>query len=238
MTTSKTRAPRAQATSTAGRAVLLSEAQTEKELAEKRFFDANARVALALAKQEEISLRIRERAEKEVLSRDEYNNVYVFDQDVDDESVKDCVQTLTGWVRKNKDAAIEIQINTNGGDIVSGFALVDFIRDIRRRGIDVTIVVYGQAASMGAVILQAADTRVMGENSLLLLHEGSMLAAGDWGRIEDNVKLFGLLQTRILSLLSGRSNMTAQQIKNKWKRTDWWITAGEALEHGFVDEVR
>lgn len=216
----------------------LDEAIIDKTNAERDFFLANARVAKALARQEEVALRVRERAESEVMSRDEYHNIFLFDQDVDDQSVKDCMQTLTNWARKDPDCEIEIQLNTSGGSIFAGFTLIDFIRELRSRGHQITIVVYGHAASMGAVILQAADHRVMGENAFLLLHEGSMFAGGDAGQIEDEVKLFKKLQGRILGLLTERATIDQKKIQSSWKRTDWWLESSEALQLGLVDEVR
>jgi ATP-dependent Clp protease protease subunit len=213
-------------------------AEIERLLAERDFFTSNARVAKALAEQEEIALRVRQRAEIELLTRNDFHNVYVFDDDVDAQSVNQCVQTITGWVRQEPGCDIEIQLNTSGGSIFAGFALIDFIRDLRNRGHKVTAVVYGYAASMGAVILQAADHRVIGENAFLLIHEGSLFTAGDWGKVQDEMELFKKLQKKILTLLVTRSKLGETKIKNSWKRQDWWLTAEESLAAGFVDEVR
>lgn len=216
-------------------------AEIERLEAERDFFRANAQVSRALAEQEEIALRVRSRAEKEVLARNEYHNVYVFDHDVDDSSVRECMQTITRWVRNDPVDSrrdIEIQINTHGGSIFAGFALIDFIRSLSKRGHRVTAVVWGMAASMGAVILQAADVRVMGENAFLLLHEGSMFAGGDYGHVEDEFILMQKLQERIVELLTERGDISKATIKRNWRRKDWWMTASEALKHGLVDEIR
>jgi ATP-dependent Clp protease protease subunit len=219
-------------------ATRLREAEIEKIEAERDFHRANAEVAHVLAAQEGIALRVRERAEAKVLSQDEFHKVYVFDDDVDDDSVKQCVETLTGWSRSDGQCDIEIQLNTGGGSIFAGFALIDFIRDLRRRGHKVTTVVYGHAASMGAVILQAADKRIIGQNAFLLIHEGSMFSGGDFAQLEDDMKLYSKLHGRILELLAERSTIDKKAIQRGWKRRDWWMDAAEALEHGFVDQVR
>lgn len=213
------------------------EAEKERLDAEKTFFLANAEVANVLARQEAVALRVRERTEEEILSRNEYNHVYVFDNDVEDDSVRECVQTLTSWARQDSSCRIEIHLNTTGGSIFAGFTLIDFIRDLRARGHKIDITVFGHAASMGAVILQAADHRVIGQNAFLLIHEGSMFTGGDAGQIEDEVKLFRKLQARMLAILTERSTK-GNKIKTGWRRTDWWLTAEEALELELVDEVR
>ena len=217
------------------------QAEIDKLDAERDFHVANARVADTLREQEEIALRVRLRAEKDILARNDHHNVYVFDHDVDEESVKLCIQTITGWARNSGPDGpcdIEIQLNTSGGSIFAGFALIDFLRDLRRNGHKVTAVVLGHAASMGAVMLQAADVRIMGANAFLLLHEGSMFSGGDFGRLEDDMKLYSKLHGRILALLSERATIDVKTIKAGWKRTDWWLTSDEALVRGFIDEVR
>lgn len=219
-----------------------TQAEIERIEAERDFFKANSAVAHALAEQEGIALRVRRRAEKDVLARNEYHNVYVFDKDVDDHSVKECIQTITKWVREDaregQRREIEIQLNTNGGSIFAGFALIDFIRDLSNRGHRITICVWGVAASMGAVILQAADVRAMGENAFLLIHEGSMFAGGDFGHVEDEYNLMTKLHDRILELLIAKADITRPTIKKNWRRKDWWLSSQEALKHGLVDEVR
>lgn len=230
--------------------VALKVAQAEEALskaaqavAERAFFEAHAKAAEASAEEQQIQLRAKRRIESIVLAQDELNHVYVFDDAVDELSVKKCVQTLTTWSRQDvtehgTPRPIEVQINSPGGDIFSGLALVDFIKDLRRRGHEVTAVCYGMAASMGGVILQAAEHRVMGENAFLLLHEGSLLAFGDFAHVEDEVALMKKLHERILALFAERSNLSRREIERKWKRKDWWLNADEAVKLGFVDEVR
>jgi ATP-dependent protease ClpP protease subunit len=97
---------------------------------------------------------------------------------------------------------------------------------------------YGMAASMGGVILQVGTTRAMGSNALMLLHEGSMGAIGDFGKVEDRVALMKLMHQRILALFVERSNVSKRFITSKSHRTDWYLTADECLKHSFVDTIR
>jgi ATP-dependent protease ClpP protease subunit len=214
-----------------------TKAEIEMIQAQRDFHLANARVADVLEAQERISLRLRQRTEAKELARDEFHKVYIFDENVTDDSVKDCIRQLTTWSRQDPGCDIEIQVNTSGGSIFAGFALVDFIRGLRNSGHEVTAVVYGMAASMGGVLLQAADKRIMGENAFMLIHEGSMFTGGDFGNLEDDMKLYGKLHDRILSLLTSRSKVSPADVKKAWKRTNWWLDAAECLDRGFIDEV-
>ena len=74
------------------------------------------------------------------------------------------LETRTG---KNPD--INIIMNNPGGDWYHGMAIYDAIRYSRCPS---TIRVFGHAMSMGSVILQAADNRVMMPNSRFMIHYG------------------------------------------------------------------
>lgn len=217
---------------------LLNRQLAQKAAAETRFFNAHAQAAEAGALEAEIGLRAKQRVEEVVLAQNELHHVYVFDEVVNSKSVKSCIKQLTTWQRQGV-RDIELQINSPGGSIFDGFALIDFIRGLQDSdGVAVTAVTYGMAASMGGVILQAASHRVQGANSFLLLHEGALLAAGDFGHVEDEYKLMKKLHERILDLFVSRAKVSKRYIEGNWKRKDWWLSADESLKCGFVDEVR
>ena len=213
-------------------------AAAERELAQRDYYAAQQRHEVACAVLAEYDVAAAARKERNELAKNEHYKVYVFDKEVSESSVKACISQLVLWSRQDPECAIEIQINSPGGSIFDGFALIDFIRDLRDKGHHVTIVVFGMAASMAGVILQAADTRVMGANALMLIHEGALGAMGDFGKVEDRVALMKLMHDRILDLFAERSNVNKAFIRKHWLRTDWWLTASDSLKHGFVDEIR
>ena len=187
------------------------------------------------------SQEVAEKRDEELL-KNHRHNVYVFDKSVSDSTVKDAIKEITSWTRAGEDLDIELQINSPGGDIFAGFAFVDFLAEVRRNH-NVTTVAYGMAASMGGVLLQAGTKRIMGKNAMLLLHEGSLGAIGDYDSVKDRVKLMELLHDNILRIFASRARpinkkTTERWIKARWSRKDWWLTANDCLELGFCDEVR
>lgn len=64
---------------------------------------------------------------------------------------------------------INIIMNTPGGDHCHGMAIYDTLKNAKSH---CTIKVYGQAMSMGSIILQAADHRIMMPNSRFMIHYG------------------------------------------------------------------
>lgn len=172
------------------------------------------------------------------LNDDDHQRVYRFLESVTSSSVKDAISTLVRWSRTDPGCPITIIFDSPGGSIIDGFHLFDVIIELRRKGHEITTVAQGMAASMAGVLLQAGDIRVMSEQAALLIHEASFGAMGSYGKVEDQVEFVKKLQKRILKIFANRSNMSEEEIENKWHRKDWWMLADEALELGFCDEVR
>lgn len=218
-------------------------AEAKSALAEAKLHTEQARKEKAEADQAEILLRSKQRAEADELAKNQHHKVYVFDQTVHEESVKACIAQLQTWDRQDPACGIEIQLNSPGGNIMDGFALIDFIDGLRKKGHSIDIVALGMAASMAGVILQSGDRRIMGRNAMLLLHEASFGAIGSFGNVEDHVSLVKMMHDHILNIFAERASKinpktTKRFIEKNWSRKDWWMDASKALELGFVDEVR
>lgn len=71
---------------------------------------------------------------------------------------------------------ISIVMNNIGGEEFDGLAIYDAIQ---LSPAEITIKVFGSAMSMGAVILQAADKRLMSKHSKLMIHYGTACISGE-----------------------------------------------------------
>lgn len=78
--------------------------------------------------------------------------------------------------RMNQDP-ITVILNTTGGDLWQGMAIYDAIRAAKSNHI--TIKVLGNAASMGSIILQAADDRVLAPHAHVMFHLGTPEPSGN-----------------------------------------------------------
>lgn len=98
--------------------------------------------------------------------------------------------TLTGEIDQNQyekviknlkvldstEGAIDLIINSEGGDLEMGFAIYDAIKACKN---PVIATVYGAASSAASLILQAADERIMSANAYLMIHLGYELTEGN-----------------------------------------------------------
>ena len=81
------------------------------------------------------------------------------------------------------DKEIRVLINTPGGDVTQGLAIYDAIRECNSRVITHAV---GPCWSMGAVILQAGDYRLMSQNATIMIHVGTAEFGEDhWQNIDN-----------------------------------------------------
>jgi ATP-dependent Clp protease protease subunit len=135
---------------------------------------------------------------------------------------------------------ITLYINSAGGNVTDGLALHDSIRQIVRRGIEVTIVVQGMAYSMGSVVLQAASEgrRLALPHSWIMIHEPAKWAG--WqstSAAAQHLNRLKQMQGQIYEILARRSGRPLQKIIRDTKRTDLYLDAKRALEYGLIDAV-
>jgi ATP-dependent Clp protease protease subunit len=185
----------------------------------------------------EIELAALRRHERDAAADARSAHVYTFYAAVDGDSVQQCMAELGVWSRRDPGVPITVIFNSPGGAVLDGLALFDYLRQLRRLGHHVTTIALGRAASMGAVLLQAGDTRIIGENAFLLVHEVSHLSMGKVSELEDGVEFTKRLQKRLLAILADRSTLTEREIQRRWARKEWWLDAAEAVDLGLADQL-
>jgi len=212
-------------------------AKTKRELAEVKLLEQQARDVAATAHVAELHAEEMTRAAEFSNASDEHNHVYKFFGSVTSQSATQAIGVLSRWSRMHPGKPFTIVFNSPGGSVIDGMALFDHIIDLRSKGHRITTVARGMAASMGGVLLQAGDHRVMGAEAYVLIHELSAGTGGKIGEMEDMVTFYKKVCTRIVNIFAERSKLTAKQIDTRWKRTDWWLDSKECLEFGLVDEI-
>jgi ATP-dependent Clp endopeptidase proteolytic subunit ClpP len=227
----------------------LFQARAAQAHAEAEKFTSEAAHASLRAQEEQLELRQKQRIERELLALDGYNYTYRFTDPVSDKTVAAAVDKLTFWRRTAPGQSLEIVFNSPGGSVIAGMDLFDYIQELRRDGHHVTTATRGYAASMGGILLQAGDVRVMGKEAYVLIHEVATGAYGKIGEIEDEVKFMKKIGERVIDIFLTRAagayeNGTATKVLTRslftksWERKDWWLNSEEALELGVVDQLR
>lgn len=185
----------------------------------------------------DLELRQAEREEKDWKAGSFQHRIYNFFGAVDSKSAADCLEELAYWSRLDPGCDMKIVFNSPGGSVIDGLALYDELISLREQGHRITTVARGMAASMGAVLLQAGDERIIGRNAHMLIHQISYGAIGSFGEIEDEVDFAKQLQDRLLDILAEQSTLSRVKIKNRWERKNWWLGSEDVLKHGFADRI-
>ena len=136
--------------------------------------------------------------------------------------------------RKDKDAPVNLMINSPGGDVHEMFGIIDYIESL---DVKVNIICRGRAFSAAAIILTCGTgTRMMSKRSTVMFHQSSSFLGGKMSDITaylDNVKS---LEKVIYGMLSERTKKDADWWKNKM-RSDLFLTSDELLEIGVIDQI-
>ncbi|MBI3966374.1 MAG: ATP-dependent Clp protease proteolytic subunit [Chloroflexi bacterium] len=160
------------------------------------------------------------------------------------EEAERCAKTLLLMTIERSgfpDRPITIYINSGGGSVGAGLAIMEMIYRLKREyKVTINTVVTGYAYSMGAIVVQAGDKRTMGHFSTMMLHSSSWMLSGEDEKIfKDYQKLAKHYQQIVGELFARRSG---QRDARWWTRfiysgRDKFLSARECLELGLVDEV-
>ncbi len=135
----------------------------------------------------------------------------------------------------NPNRDIQIYVNSPGGSVYAGLAIYDTMQYISS---DVATICTGMAASMGAVLMTAGEKgkRTALPHSRIMIHQPLGGAQGQASDIEITYKEISKLKKELYDILAHHSGQPYDKIEKDSDR-DYWMTADEAKEYGFIDEV-
>lgn len=130
---------------------------------------------------------------------------------------------------------ISLYINSPGGVVTAGLAIIDTMRHIQPA---VSTVCVGMAASMAAVMLAAGEKgkRFILPNAEVMIHQPSGGAEGQAADIEITAKQILKLRERLNRILADSTGQTIKKIESDVDR-DFFMTAEESVSYGIVDKV-
>jgi len=135
----------------------------------------------------------------------------------------------------NPDKDIYMYINSPGGLITSGFAILDTMNYIKPK---ISTICMGQAASMAAILLSMGTKgkRMALENSRVMIHQPLGGAQGQASDIEIHTKEILFLRDKLNKILSKNTGQTIKKIESDTNR-DHFMSAEKALEYGIIDKI-
>lgn len=132
---------------------------------------------------------------------------------------------------------LDLEISSLGGSVFEGVAIYNALkRYTETAGNSLTVRVMGVAASIASYIAMAGTKIVMPANTYLMVHKPWGGVAGNADEMRDYADLLDKIENSILGAYMGRSGKTEDEMKDMLSK-DTWLTAQEAVDAGFADEV-
>jgi ATP-dependent Clp protease protease subunit len=152
-----------------------------------------------------------------------------------DQIANNIIAQLLFLDREDPERDISLYINSPGGVISSGLAIMDTMRLIRP---DVSTICVGMTASMATVLLCAGakGKRYALTNSTVHMHQALTSAQGQASDIEIAAREILRQQDIIRTVISEATGQTYEKIATDSDR-DFYLSAEQAQEYGLIDEV-
>jgi ATP-dependent Clp protease protease subunit len=134
---------------------------------------------------------------------------------------------------KTKD--IKLYINSPGGSVTAGMAILDTMRYIKP---DVSTICIGMAASMAAVLLAAGakGKRFVLPNSEVMIHQVMGGAEGQATDIKIRAERILKMKDRLNQILAEATGQPFAKVEKDSDR-DYFMSAEEAVKYGLVDKI-
>jgi len=162
--------------------------------------------------------------------------IFLYD-DIGDSAWSDTGITARSFTDDLKKAgpisSIHLRVNSPGGAVFDGIAIYNALLNC---GATVAAQVDGLAASIASVIIMAAEKISMAENAMLMIHNPHAVAGGDSTDHRRMAETMDKVRASMVTAYQRHSSLSAERI-SKMMDNETWLTAAEAIDQGFAEEI-
>ncbi|MCL4175843.1 ATP-dependent Clp endopeptidase proteolytic subunit ClpP [Lacticaseibacillus paracasei] len=171
----------------------------------------------------------------DIYSRLLKDRIIMLSGEVNDQMANSVIAQLLFLDAQDSEKDIYLYINSPGGVITSGLAMLDTMNFIKS---DVQTIAIGMAASMASVLLAGGTKgkRFALPNSTILIHQPSGGAQGQQTEIEIAAEEILKTRRKMNQILADATGQTIEQIKKDTER-DHYMSAQEAKGYGLIDDI-
>lgn len=154
---------------------------------------------------------------------------------IDDHTANLIVAQLLFLQSQDPKKDIQLYINSPGGSVTAGLAILDTMKHIKN---DVSTVCVGMAASMGAQILASGEKgkRFALPNSEIMIHQPWGGAQGQASDIEITANYLIKLKQKLTKMMADYTGKDVKKVTEDMDR-DFFMSSDEAKKYGIIDEV-
>ncbi|MER1986586.1 MAG: head maturation protease, ClpP-related [Solibacillus sp.] len=133
----------------------------------------------------------------------------------------------------NREQELTVNINSPGGSV---YAASEIWSHIKKFSGDSVSEITGVCASAASIIATATKRTVIAPVGAIMIHNASIVAAGDYREMESMKQLLIQTNQAIMQTYIAKTNKSEEELKQMMD-DETWMNAQQALEHGFVDEI-
>lgn len=164
--------------------------------------------------------------------------IYLYDAIVSDELTAEfwggvSPESFVKTLKEIKTGVIHLRINSPGGDVFAARAIEQALREHPAK---VVAHIDGYAASAASFVAMAADEIVMNEGAFFMIHKAWTLALGNSDDMISTADLLEKIDDSLIRTYAKRTGKDPQEI-GEWMAAETWISADDAIEHGFADSI-
>jgi ATP-dependent protease ClpP protease subunit len=142
------------------------------------------------------------------------------------------------WANRHENIKTTIvEIQSPGGSVFDGLRCAGIIRFWWPR-FNVETHLNGMAFSMGFVIMQAGEKRLVAPYAQGMAHELwsiAFLKIETPANLEDEAHEYRRIQTNLSELMIERTKLSLEEMEEKIRKRNWWVNGREMVELGFAD---
>lgn len=162
------------------------------------------------------------------------NRVIYLNGEVSGEATLSVITQLR-YLAAKSDMDIYLYINSPGGSVSDGLAIYDVMNEI---SCDVVTVATGMAASMASFLLAAGTPgkRYASPSTEIMIHQplgGVQGQATDISLVAEHIQK---IKMKLAEIMAEKCKKAVKTVVKDMER-DYWMSAGEAMEYGFVDHI-
>jgi ATP-dependent Clp protease protease subunit len=172
----------------------------------------------------------------DIYSRLLKDNIVFIGMPIDDQLSNLVIAQLLFLEAEDPDRDISVYINSPGGSVTAGLAVLDTMQFVKP---DISTICIGQAASMAAVLLAGGTNgkRFALPNSRIVIHQPLMSGlSGQATDIDIHAREILRLRERLNEILTEATQQTLEKVSKDTDR-DFIMSAEQAVDYGIIDKV-